>query len=81
MAINIGVVPTALDKVLSFEMTVAEWIGTAVLAVTPYVIIGLIWAFTHTERVDGLTGTDRALRFLGSVLTWPALLFTDVCAQ
>lgn len=31
MIINIGAVLTAVRKILSFEMTIAEWIGTAVM--------------------------------------------------
>ena len=32
-------VPGLVRKVLSFEMTIAEWIGTALLLAAPYVVI------------------------------------------
>ncbi len=77
--INIGAVIAALRKFLGFEMTIAEWIGTAILAAVPYLVIGMIWAVTHTDSLAGLTGTDRTVSFLGSIVSWPALLFSDVC--
>ena len=49
MVINIGAVLTALRKILSFEMTIAEWIGTAILAGIPYLVVGVIWS-AHPHR-------------------------------
>ena len=69
----------AVRKFLGFEMTIAEWLGTAILAVIPYLVIGVIWSLTHTQQLSGLTGIDRAVSFLGSILSWPVLLFSDVC--
>ena len=79
MIINIGPVLTTLRKFLGFEMTVAEWIGTAILAAIPYLVIGVVWALTHTQQLSGLTGRDRAVSFLGSIVSWPVLLFSNVC--
>ena len=39
---------SALRSVLSFEMTIAEWIGTAVMLAVPYLAIGVLWALTHS---------------------------------
>lgn len=58
---------TALRRVLSFEMTVAEWIGTAALLAVPYLVIGVLWALTHTGSV------------LGSIAFWPAHVVSVVC--
>ena len=79
MLINIGAVIAALRKFLGFEMTIAEWIGTAILAAIPYLVIGVIWTLTHTNDLGGLTGIDRTVSFLGSIVSWPVLLFSDVC--
>jgi hypothetical protein len=79
MIINIGAVLATLRKFLGFEMTIAEWIGTAILAAVPYLVIGMIWSATHTDRVSGLTGVDRVASVLGSIVSWPVLLFSDVC--
>lgn len=79
MVINIGAVLDALRKFFGFEMTIAEWIGTALLAAIPYLVIGVTWATTHAGHLGGLTGFDRAVSFLGSIVSWPVLLFSDVC--
>jgi hypothetical protein len=79
MIINIGAVLASLRKFLVFEMTIAEWIGTAILAAIPYLVIGVIWSATHTGHLDGLSGIDRTVSLLGSIVSWPVLLFSDVC--
>jgi hypothetical protein len=79
MAINIGVVLATLRKFLGFEMTIAEWVGTAMLAAIPYLVIGVIWSLTHTQQLSGMTGIDRTVSFLGSLVSWPVPLFSDVC--
>jgi hypothetical protein len=60
-------------------MTIAEWIGTAILAAIPYLVIGVIWSATHTGHLGGLTRIDGTVSILGSILSWPVLLFSDVC--
>jgi hypothetical protein len=79
MIINIGGVLDALRKFFAFEMTIAEWIGTAILGAIPYLVIGMIWSATHTGHLAGLTGIDRTVSILGSIVGWPVLLFSDVC--
>jgi hypothetical protein len=79
MVINICAVLATLQRLLRFEMTIAEWIGTAILAAIPYLVIGAIWSATHTGHLGGLTGIDRTLSILGLILSWPVLLFSDVC--
>jgi hypothetical protein len=79
IVINIGAVLVTLRKIFDFEMTIAEWIGTAVLAALPYLVIGVIWSMTHTDHLSGMTDVDRAVSFLGSIVSWPVLLFSDVC--
>jgi predicted RND superfamily exporter protein len=68
-----------LQKLLRLEMTIAEWIGTAILAAAAYLVIGVMWSATHTAHLGGLTGIDRTVSILGSVVSWPELLFSDVC--
>lgn len=79
MIINIDTMLAALRTFLGFEMTIAEWIGTAILAAIPYLVIGVIWSATHFDHLDGLSGIDRTVSVLGSVVSWPVLLFSDVC--
>ncbi len=79
MIINIVAVLTALRKLLGVEMTLAEWIGTAVLAAIPYLVIGMIWTLTHIDHLNGLGRVDQVASLVVSVISWPVLLFSDVC--
>ncbi|HTH87556.1 hypothetical protein [Mycobacterium sp.] len=47
-------------------MTIAEWIGTAVMLAVPYLAIGVLWALTHA-------GDVRA------IVWWPVMLVSTVC--
>lgn len=47
-------------------MTIAEWIGTAAMLAAPYLVIGVVWSFTHSWD-------------FGSIVWWPAQLVTAVC--
>jgi hypothetical protein len=68
-----------LRQLLSYEMTVAEWISLAVVLGIPYGIVGLIWASTHTDHLRGMQGADLVVSFLGAIVSWPVLLFSNVC--
>lgn len=70
---------TKVRNLLNYQLTIAELIGIAVLLAIPYLIIGGIWSATHTEHLQHMHGADLAVSFLGSIASWPALLFTDVC--
>jgi len=79
MIINIVAVLTALRKLLGVEMTLAEWIGTAVLAAIPYLVIGMLWTLAHIDHLNGLGRVDQVASLVVSVISWPVLLFSDVC--
>jgi len=79
MIINIVAVLTALRKLLGVELTLAEWIGTAVLAAIPYLVIGMLWTLTHIDHLNGLGRVDQVASLVVSVISWPVLLFSDVC--
>jgi hypothetical protein len=57
---------TTLRRVLSFEMTIAEWIGTAVMVVAPYLAIGVLWALVDSGGV-------------AAVVWWPAQVVSTAC--
>jgi hypothetical protein len=57
---------STLRRVLSFEMTIAEWIGTALMLAVPYLAVGVVWSLAHNWH-------------LGSVVWWPVQLVTTVC--
>lgn len=62
-------------RILSFEMTIAEWIGTAAMLAVPYLLVGVIWS----HQLSHSHGAARVVAFLGSVASWPVLAVTDVC--
>jgi hypothetical protein len=68
-----------LQRLLSAQMTIAEWIGTGLLLGLPYVALGIAWAVANAGRFDGLHGIELALACLGAVLAWPVLLLPSVC--
>ncbi|WP_099023135.1 hypothetical protein [Mycolicibacterium palauense] len=70
---------TRIRQLLAYEFTVAELIGLAIIVGTPYLLIGVVWSFTHTDHLDQLRGVDLAVSFLGSIVCWPVLVFSNVC--
>jgi hypothetical protein len=70
---------TKLRQLLSYQMTVAEWMGLGVILGTPYLIVGVIWSSTHADHLHGMQGADLVVSFLGSIVSWPVLLFSNVC--
>ena len=70
---------TKLRQVLSYQLTIAELMGIAVILGTPYLIVGLLWSSTHTEHLRQMHGADLVVSFLGSIVSWPVLLFSNVC--
>ena len=71
-----------LDKVrqvLGFQLTIAQLIAIGLILGTPYLLIGTIWSTTHTEHLHQMHGADLAVSFLGSIVSWPVLLFSNVC--
>jgi hypothetical protein len=57
---------STLRRLLSFEMTIAEWIGTAMMLAVPYLAIGVLWALVDSGG-------------LASIVWWPAQLVSTVC--
>ncbi|MEB3984089.1 hypothetical protein OQ968_22835 [Mycobacterium sp. 663a-19] len=71
-----------LDKVrrvLGFQVTIGQLIAIGLILGTPYLLIGTIWSTTHTEHLHQMHGVDLAVSFLGSIVSWPVLLFSNVC--
>jgi NADH:ubiquinone oxidoreductase subunit 4 (subunit M) len=68
-----------LRQVLEFRLTVAQLIAIGLIIGTPYLLVGTIWSATHTEHLHQMHGIDLAVSFLGSIVSWPVLLFANVC--
>lgn len=69
---------TAVRKVLAFEMTIAEWIGTAAMLAVPYLLVGMAWTAIAGDQI-GWHGPARILSILVSIVSWPVLLVSAVC--
>ena len=70
-----------IGRLLSYRMSVGELIGLGLILGTPYLIIGLVWSLTHTAHLHEMQGLDLVVSFLGSIVSWPVLLFSNVCMQ
>lgn len=79
ITVNIVGVLGALRRLLGFQVTIGELIVAAVVIGTPYLIVGVFWSSTHTGQLQHMTGADLVVSYLGSIVSWPVLLFTDVC--
>ena len=79
MPINIASMLGAVRRLLGFQVTIGELIVVALVLGTPYLIVGLIWSSTHTEHLQHMAGADLVVSYLGSIVSWPVLLFADVC--
>ena len=69
----------ALRRVLGFQVTIGQLIVVAIVVGTPYLIVGVIWSSMHTAHLQGMSGVDLVVSYLGSIVSWPVLLFADVC--
>ncbi|MGE2720953.1 hypothetical protein [Mycolicibacterium celeriflavum] len=67
-----------MKRLLSFEMTIAEWIGTGLILAAPYVVVGIGWTALTLDHLDG-GGVRWLVQLVGSVAFWPALVFSAVC--
>jgi hypothetical protein len=68
-----------IRQVLGYQITIAELIGLGLMVGTPYLLVGTIWSTTHTAHLQHMHGADLVVSFLGSTVSWPVLLFSDVC--
>ena len=69
----------ALRRLLSFQVTIGELIVAALVIGTPYLVVGVFWSATHTDHLAQMAGLDLVVSYLGSIASWPVLLFADVC--
>ena len=68
-----------LRQVLEFRLSIAQLMAIGLILGTPYLLVGTIWSTTHTEHLHQMHGVDLAVSFLGSIVSWPVLLFANVC--
>lgn len=66
-------------RVLNFQVTIGQLIVVALVVGTPYLLVEVVWTTTHTEQLRRMQGLDLAVSFLGQIVSWPVLLFSNVC--
>jgi hypothetical protein len=69
----------ALRRLLSYRVSIGQLIVVAAVLGTPYLIVGVFWSMTHTDHLAHMQGVDLIVSFLGAIVSWPVLLFADVC--
>lgn len=69
----------AMRKLMAFEMTIAEWIGTALMLAAPYAVLGVVWTAVNYDRFEALHGIRLIGALIAGVLVWPVLLLPGVC--
>ncbi|GAS86790.1 uncharacterized protein RMCB_0886 [Mycolicibacterium brisbanense] len=74
-----GPVLVRLRRLLAHRVAVGELIVISLIIGTPYGLIGVIWSSTHTEHLREMSSLDAVVSALGSIVSWPVLLFADVC--
>lgn len=70
-----------LGRLLNYKLTIAELIGLGLILGTPYLIVGTIWSSTHTDHLRDMQAIDFVVSYLGAIVSWPVLLFSNVCMQ
>jgi hypothetical protein len=70
---------TRFRRLMDFELSIAELIGVGLLLAGPYLIVGVVWASTHTAPFQRMGGMDLLVSVVGSIVLWPALLLANVC--
>ena len=68
-----------IRRVLDFEVTIGQLIVIGLVLGTPYLLVGTIWSATHSQHLSQMNDIDMAVSFLGSIVSWPVLLFSNVC--
>lgn len=68
------------ERVLTYQLTVVEWVCIAVLLGSPYLAVGILWAGSHSVHFDQVQGVRLMGSLLGSIVFWPALWLSGVCA-
>lgn len=70
---------SVLRRIAAYEMTIAEWIGAALILAIPYLVVGVLWTALHYEHLTRLDGVRRPLSLVAFVVFWPLLVLTDMC--
>ena len=68
-----------LRRLLAYKVAVGELIVVAIVLGVPYLVVGVIWSSIHIDHLRNMESLDAVVSFLGAIVSWPVLLFPDVC--
>lgn len=67
-----------IKELLDYRISIRQLVAIALVLGIPYLIIGVIWLFTHDEHLAGLNGLDYLFSLIGEVIAWPPLVISDI---
>lgn len=70
-----------IRRVLGCQVTVAQLMALGLILGTTYLLVGAIWSTTRTAHLQNMHGADLVVAFLGAIVSWPVLLFANVCMR
>lgn len=68
-----------LRRLLAYKLAVGDLLVVAIVLGVPYLLVGIIWSSTHIDHLRNMQSLDAVVSFLGAIVSWPVLLFSDVC--
>ncbi|QZH63005.1 hypothetical protein K1X22_07785 [Mycolicibacterium farcinogenes] len=67
-----------MKNLLDYRLSIRQLVYLAIVAGAPYLMVGMIWALTHSDHIAGLTGLDKLFSLLGEIVAWPVLVIANV---
>lgn len=67
-----------IKSLLDHRLSIRQLVYLAIVLGAPYLVIGMIWALTHSDHITGLTGLDKVFSLLGEIVAWPVLIIANV---
>ncbi|MGV0810331.1 hypothetical protein ABQF34_00065 [Mycolicibacterium boenickei] len=67
-----------IKRLLDYRLSIRQLVYLAIVVGGPYLVIGMVWALTHSDHIVGLTGPDKLFSLLGEIVAWPVLIIANV---
>lgn len=67
-----------IKNLLDYRLSIRQLVYLAIVVGAPYLMVGMIWALTHSDHIAGLTGLDKLFCLLGEIVAWPVLVIANV---
>jgi len=55
-----------------------ELVSAFLVVALPYIVVGALWAGSHSAHLNSVYGLDNFFSFAGEVVAWPFLIFSDI---